>query len=317
MNNIESMLYSLQRTAAIVKYNPTNCPNIAWHFPGTLNPEYIYCQNDCKPEVEDNQITIFDLNSGVWRIMLSDYVTLDHDRWYKHVNFKRIPLSYRHIIELVPEEMKAEMEDGVGEASVPEMDVYQWCCLSEEECDKCSVFDRQSYDRDIKNYIAVDCNQSGEVKWDQCFWAAQEDDFKATAEELNMNVVDFFVKCDDPETVSRCKQNWLDVITRTRDEAYIMLDKDLEHELTAHLYEIVIEEVYAEINMVRSLLDNVVEETRKMMDNCSDVFQILRTWPPILLPAPKFINISPMLSKQKILFVPGNEPFEIYDETIL
>lgn len=319
MNNILPMLETLKRTAAIIKYNPTNCPNIAWEFPGTLNPDYIYCNQGDQPEVSDEQVAIFDLYSGVWKVMLKDYVTMDHNKWYKHVKFKEVLIPLAQFLDLLPEEKLYARADGKSVCKVPEMDVYQWCCMSEHECDMCTQFDRQGYDRDIKNYIDTECSKCGCESWDKYFWAAQQDDFKATAKELNLNVIDFFVKCDDQETLEKCKRNWLEIITKTRDDAYIMLEKDLEHELTAHSQDEgwVEADVRAEIEMVKSLLDNVVEETEKMMVNCHDVFQVLRTWPPILLPAPKFINISPMLTKQKILYVFGGSEFEVYDESIL
>lgn len=317
MNNIPVMQQSLLRAAAIVKYNPTNCTNISWEFPGTLCPDYIY-NDTVKPDVNTDEVTIFDLNTGTWRTMLKDYVTLDHDKWYRHVKFKKNRLPAHHLMREIPKEQPVN-DDGTIEYETPVVDVYQWSCLDDDECDQCDMFDRESYNTEIKEYIEKHCDQCGSLGWDKYFKAAQEDDFKATAKELNLNVIDFFVKCDDEATINKCKEQWLKVITKTRDEAYIMLEKDLEHELTAHSQDEgwIEADVRAEIEMVKTLLDSVVGETEKMMNNCYNVFQILRTWPPILLPAPKFINISPMLTKQKILFVSNGSDFEIYDKRII
>ena len=106
----------------------------------------------------------------------------------------------------------------------------------------------------------------------------------------------------DMQDFERAKDQWLFVIKSHVEKAKAQLDNEAASlDGKADTYEYDLEE----IEIIKNLLDEIPEEFRDDLDECTTYKDLLEAWPPLLLPAPQFIidpktgvNVFAALEKQ-------------------
>ena len=87
--------------------------------------------------------------------------------------------------------------------------------------------------------------------------------------------------------VAIARNRWLMLISKHANNAKDELNKEallVDSEAEESEYEI------EEIELIKGLIDDAVKESNAELIECSSIIDMLRTWPPILLPQPDFIK---------------------------
>ena len=110
-------------------------------------------------------------------------------------------------------------------------------------------------------------------------------DIKLLLSEIfnHVALLETFMSVDlDESTLLKFRARWLDVILSKRDEAKQTIQQELEELDDDEDYADTVEE----INLIIDMLDNIDAEYKDKLGECNNTNEILKVWPPILLPHP-------------------------------
>ena len=101
----------------------------------------------------------------------------------------------------------------------------------------------------------------------------------------NTTLTKLFELEDKNAKLDIAKENWSKLIKSSGVKAKLKLDTELSSlDKESEEYEFELEE----INLIKSLIDDTISEYISKLDECNNYLEIFSTWPPLLLPAPKY-----------------------------
>ena len=101
----------------------------------------------------------------------------------------------------------------------------------------------------------------------------------------NTTLTKLFELEDKNAKLDIAKENWSKLIKLSGVKAKLKLDTELSSlDKESEEYEFELEE----INLIKSLIDDTISEYISKLDECNNYLEIFSTWPPLLLPAPKY-----------------------------
>lgn len=339
-NNISRCV---DRLITEITYRPCNSHMVCWNFLAFNNDPVM----TPTPEVtSEYDLPVWDIDSKSWRLIDIRYVT--HKPVYYYSNTDKIEVSmlvteasneldinnmyndseylqskYTSIDEFKENLHTSDAVNYINSLTVKqvwgtkqstgeceEMYLEDWLSMSDEEIRQCkSVSWSNIQDDQLKRLNSITTTLS--PSWKRCFSYIKDAEFKTVMEMLDIDIYDFVMQSGDVNILRDCRAKWLLIIDDYKNQAIKTLDDELSEQ-----NDILTSEVKAEIDIVKSLLNNINDEARVALEKCTDIYDVLKTWPPILLPAPEFVNTSISLSPRGIFKIETDE-LELYDPRVV
>lgn len=202
MKTRESLLRkSLEHTVADVHYNPSNSLALEWTFVGTCFEEFDLPE---KPDDPDGMIHIYDIECGVWRDLMIDYVELHHTDWYDYVEFDETEIN-------IPADQLANLPENASTLpkqiiKSPAIDVFDWCSRVNKL--EYSRFKHAEYFEHIKR-VFNSLHKTKNREWEDMLVFHEQDLYEDTIKELNVSIRQFMFHGENTDATteqldSRC-----------------------------------------------------------------------------------------------------------------
>ena len=338
--SLERIQDVLSKCICEIVYRPTTSKYISWNFIGSCIEQHVDMSNK-PTVVNTNDIAIYDVERKVWRILDVKYINYRAIGWHDYVNKHDVNLKVlipeveTKVDELSQEEkrklwneqelirqqypdlevylisrtnteaiMKLEEEllgapskalgltDIVSEYE--DVDVETWASRPASELTK--SFNLPGYEEFVSNYFK-DLVTIEDKSWKSCFKYVRELEYRVLVKFLGISIYDFIIKPSDDRVVRESINNWLSQIIKHKDEAI----KTLENDISSTDENLITQEMLNEVEIVKKLLNQIEPEAKTQMSKCTDVYSVVSTWPPLLLPAPAFVNVSSTTTQNKLL----------------
>lgn len=279
MNNIiekftdTRLKQSLDHFLCDITYVPTNLNSVIFTIKSTRVDSLIPTEHsENQPAEKQGYINVYSVESEEWLSLDTKYVS------------SVLPIKFNdHCAqkEIISESITAINPHGEP-VTIPEMTITSSSVSPVEWIhNKSTDFNYEEYIVDVVDYI-----KSFSIVdniWEHSINYQNELKLTDLLAKIGVSVYDLILKSD--VCMSDIRSKWIDVIEEYSSEAREMLLKDIDAEGEID------QAVRDEVDVILGLLDNISEEAKPVLDSCQTVSEIMQVWPPLLLPAPDYVNV--------------------------
>mgnify|MGYP007047368995 FL=1 len=279
MNNITKkftdarLKQTLDHFLCDITYVPINLNSVTFTIKSTRVDSLIPTEHsENQPAEKQGYINVYSVESEEWLSLDTKYVS------------SVLPIKFND--HCAQKEIKSESTtvfSSHGEmVIIPELTITSSSVSPVEWIhNKSTDFNYEEYIVDVVDYIKS--FSTVDNIWEHSINYQNELKLTDLLAKIDVSVYDLILKSD--VCMSDIRSKWIDVIEEYSSEARAMLLKDIDAE------EEIDQAVRDEVDVILGLLDNISEEAKPVLDSCQTVSEIMQVWPPLLLPAPDYVNV--------------------------
>jgi len=256
-----------------ITYVPTNLNSITFTIKSTRVDSLIPTEHsENQPDEKQGYINVYSIESEEWLSLDTKYVSSvlpikfnDHCAQKELKRESRAVINPRGELVTIPE----------GTITSSSVSPVEWLH------NKSTDFNYEEYIVDVVDYIKS--FSTVDNIWEHSINYQNELKLTDLLAKIDVSVYDLILKSD--VCMSDIRSKWVNVIEEYSSEAREMLLKDIDAE------EEIDQAVRDEVDVILGLLDNISEEAKPILESCQTVSEIMQVWPPLLLPAPDYVNV--------------------------
>lgn len=256
-----------------ITYVPTNLNSVTFIIKSTRADSLIPTNHiSSQPDEKQGYINVYSVESEEWLSLNTKYISaVTPVKFDDHCASKEVSIEPRTTIN----RYKEPVEIPGGTITSISVSPAEWIH------NKSTDFNHENYIVDVINYIKT--VSIVDNIWEHSINYRNGVKLIDLLAKIDINVYNLIFKSD--VYMSDIRSKWISIIEEYSTEAREMLIKDIDTE------EELDKDVRDEVDVILGLLDNISKEAKPVLESCQTVSEIMQVWPPLLLPAPDYVNV--------------------------